>query len=85
MKTYYEVPTQVVFCDLDNIDECGKSLRIGGIAYADKIICGCCGGTIDIVDYLADFEYVMKNGEIDEYEPIEELDWVDISEAIVGE
>lgn len=85
MKTYFDDPTQVVFYDLDNTDECSKPLRIGGIAYADKIICGCCGGTIDIVDYLADFEYAMENCETAVYEPLEELSWVDISEAIVGE
>ena len=35
--SYFEVPTQVKFWD----DHSGH--YIGGIAYRDEIICGCCG------------------------------------------
>lgn len=38
---YFEVPTQVKFWD-------GR--YIGGIAYRDEIICGCCGGIFRISD-----------------------------------
>ena len=37
-KKYYNKPTQVKFYDVDN------DLWVGGIAYHDEIICGCCGG-----------------------------------------
>ena len=36
---YFEVPTQVKFWDAH---------YIGGIAYRNKIICGCCGHILDI-------------------------------------
>lgn len=38
---YFEAPTQVKFWD-------GR--YIGGIAYRDEIICGCCGGIFKISD-----------------------------------
>ena len=38
---YFEIPTQVKFWD-------GR--YIGGIAYRDEIICGCCGGIFRISD-----------------------------------
>lgn len=38
---YFEIPTQVKFWD-------GR--YIGGIAYRDEIICGCCGGIFGISD-----------------------------------
>ena len=36
---YFEAPTQVKFWD---------ERYIGGIAYRDEIICGCCGGVFSI-------------------------------------
>lgn len=41
-KMYFEIPTQVAFWEEDHY--------IGGIAYRDEIICGCCGGVISIED-----------------------------------
>lgn len=39
---YFKVPTQVKFWDV----VCGR--YIGGIAYRDEIICGCCGSVFKI-------------------------------------
>lgn len=39
---YFEVPTQVKFWDYEG------GHYLGGIAYRDEIICGCCGGIFDI-------------------------------------
>lgn len=43
-KKYFEVPTQVAFWDEDG------SHYIGGIAYGTEIICGCCGGVVEIAE-----------------------------------
>lgn len=70
---YFVVPTQVKFWDALSED------YIGGIAYRDEIICGCCGS-------------VFKISEISEFAPntLEEdsivvHDWVDISHDIRGD
>lgn len=71
---WFEIPTQVAFYDID----AGKFY--GGIAYQNKIICGCCGGVLDIeelYDYAEECEY--------EGPFIMELNWEDISEAIAGD
>lgn len=39
-KLYFDVPTQVAYWDEDHY--------VGGIAYHDMIICGCCGGLMEI-------------------------------------
>ena len=39
---YFEVPTQVKFWDVDG------DHYVGGIAYRNDVICGCCGGIFDI-------------------------------------
>ena len=39
---YFNTPTQVAFWDVDG------DHYIGGIAYGDEIICGCCGGVVSI-------------------------------------
>ena len=65
---FFEKPTQVKFYDSEN--ECW----LGGIAYGDVIICGCCGSILEI----ADFENPDK--EIKEYPK-----WLNISEEIIGE
>lgn len=70
----FEIPTQVKFWDEDTND------YIGGIAFEDKIICGCCGGVIDIEDYLDYFDPDMLPSE-----KIIPLDWVDISDEIKGD
>lgn len=66
MKRQYEKPTQVRW--FDNVD----GIWVGGIAYRDEIICGCCGGILE----LSEFE----DGEVFEYE-----DWIDIEEEIRGD
>jgi hypothetical protein len=70
----FEIPTQVKFWDEDTND------YIGGIAFEDKIICGCCGGVIDIDDCL---EY--SDPDVPSDEKIIPLEWVNISEEIKGE
>ena len=70
-KMYFDTPTQVVFYDYDN--EC----YTGGIAYKDEIICGCCGGIIEIADL---YESVPEGIEaIKEYAA-----WISIDDAICG-
>ena len=43
-KIYYDDPTQVKFWDADGYH------WIGGVAYHDVIICGCCGGVFEITE-----------------------------------
>ena len=72
MKTYFDEPTQVKFYDYDN------DRYLGGIAYHDEIICGECGGIVEISDLFDDAP--------DGVEPIHIYDcWVDINEAIIGD
>ena len=68
MKDYYEVPTQVVFSDSE--DDGVKEL-IGGIAYKESIICGECGGLIDL-------EEIEKGN-------LKELPWVNVDPFVDGE
>ena len=68
---YFDKPTQVKFIDpLEPMTENGAPHFCSGIAYKDKIICGCCGGIFQ----LDELEWMQV------YQ-----DWIDISEAIVGE
>ena len=74
MQKYYEIPTQVKFYDVDGDN------WIGGIAYENYIICGCCGGKIEISDLVMDAEEIdMKPDML-----IQELPWVNIDETIRG-
>ena len=75
MKKYYDVPTQVIFYDVYN----GK--KVGGIAYKEDIICGCCGGTLPIEELIED--YKDFNLSIEDY--FKELKWISISEEIIGQ
>jgi hypothetical protein len=59
----FDAPTQVMF----RIE--GEEDYKGGIAFGDKIICGCCGGIV----------------EFDDCEIIETLPWCDISNEILGD
>lgn len=69
MKQYFETPTQVLFKqDAETMRENGAEW-FAGIAYHDEIICGCCGGIV----------------EVSETELIQPLPWVNISEAIAGD
>ena len=73
-KTYFERPTQVMFYDLDAED------YVGGIAYGSEIICGECGGIVDIDELIEDVREQAP-----EKDPIKRLSWVSISEEIMGE
>lgn len=68
MKTFYDIPTQVVFHD-----EEGWS---AGIAFEDKVICACCGCVFSIED-------LIDNLDEDITCPIYEYDfWVSITDDI---
>ena len=67
MKKFYEVPTQVKF--LESEDVVDEPRWLGGIAFEDTVICGECGGVVELDD-IAD---------------IVELPWVSISEEILGD
>jgi hypothetical protein len=75
MPYFFETPTQVKFLD-DAEDELKYK---GGIAYGDVIVCGCCGGVVEISDLLECFSEQEANL------IIIPLEWIDISEAIIGE
>lgn len=69
----FDRPTQVKFLDGDTEN------YIGGIAFEDKIICGCCGCIFEIDDLIE---------EADPTDPrpvIVSLEWVDISNEIKGD
>lgn len=69
-KMFYETPTQVAFFD--------ENHYIGGIAYKDKVICGCCGSIISIAEI---YELTPDN-----ITPIcEYLIWEDLDDAICGD
>ena len=71
---YFEVPTQVKFWDY--FDE----HYLGGIAFRDEIICGCCGGVFDISDIYESAPDTLKE------DPIVIPDrWVDFSREICGD
>ena len=67
MKKFYDVPTQVKF--IETADVVDDPHWIGGIAYQDYVICGECGGIVDLEDI----------------EDIEEFPWCDISDEIIGD
>lgn len=67
MKKFYDVPTQVKF--IETTDVVDDPHWIGGIAYQNYVICGECGGVVDLED-IAD---------------IEEFPWCDISDEIIGD
>lgn len=68
---YFDSPTQVKFWDIDG------NRYVGGIAYGDKIICGCCGSVMEIKEVV---EFAPSY-----VEPIVDMDWIDISYDIMGE
>lgn len=79
--TWFNVPTQVKFIDIDiGYDDTDESEinYIGGIGYQDEIICGCCGGVESLED-LYEFAPIGT-------EPTIVYDfWVDLSEEILGD
>ena len=82
-------PTQVKFIDFDRDignDDNKEPYWIGGIAFGDKIICGCCGGIIDIQGYYEDWDNFAREEFGDYVEDDNPLVvysyWVDINEDI---
>ena len=73
---YYDMPTQVEFFDFEG----EVPYWIGGIAYHDVIICGCCGATIEISEL---YDMAEENGLSED--PIKVLNWIDIQSEIKGE
>ena len=71
-KTFFKEPTQVKF--YDNYTE----RWLGGIGYGDKIICGECGFCISVEEIEKKCPEVISN-------PIKKLEWINISEEILGE
>lgn len=71
MKKFFDVPTQVLFYDVDG------DHYVGGIAYHDEVICGCCGGIMSIDEI---YEFAPSDIEM----PIRPLEWIDISSEIRG-
>ena len=67
---YFAVPTQVKFWDVRSED------YIGGIAYLDEIICGCCGSVFKISEIYEVAPDTLKEDSIVVY------DWVNISSKI---
>lgn len=68
---YFETPTQVKFWD---------GCYIGGIAYRDEIICGCCGGIFKISDVYEVAPDTLDNDPIVVYKG-----WVGLSSEICGD
>lgn len=65
---FYNSPTQVLFYDGDHY--------VSGIAFEDKVICGCCGSVYYVEDVETDTYYASKKI------AIYDLPWIDITEAI---
>ena len=78
-KTYYDIPTQVMFYEAD------PNVWSWGIAYKDDIICACCGAVLHITEIIDDFvDYAEEKG-AKLSKPIYEYDgWCDIVEGIYG-
>lgn len=72
---FFNTPTQVKF--LEPYVNCPA--YAGGIAYEDKVICGCCGSVFEI-------EEIYNGCEVVGYEPIVVFDdWVNLGKEILGE
>lgn len=91
MKEFFENPTQVRVIDVYEFEAKGCSNEeiaqrladkdvayIGGIAYHDEVICGCCGGIMKIEELYA----LGAEMGISEKDIIAPLPWIDISEEI---
>lgn len=68
---HFDYPVQVSFYDV------GTGEYKGGIAYKDYIICGCCGGIIELED-------LYEDAAAEEVVPLIEMDWLDISNELIG-
>jgi hypothetical protein len=72
---YYADPTQVRFYDAND------GIWRGGIAYNDFVICGCCGSKLWIEDIISDAKKIGIHFD----DAIIEMEWIDISNEIIGE
>ena len=70
-KRYFEKPTQICFWEGEDWN--------AGIAFGNSIICGCCGGVIDI-DEVYEFAPDEITNPIIWFE-----NWVDIQDEIAGD
>lgn len=70
---YYNHPVQVRFWDA------GRKMFLGGVAFRDYVICGCCGKVCLIRD-IVDEANLLDN--INEDDAIVELAWNNIDKAI---
>ena len=69
-ELYFETPTQVALWD--------ENQYVGGIAYKDEIICGCCGGTVKI-DEIIEFAPSDVKPIIDYH------DWIPFDDEILAD
>ena len=69
-ELYFETPTQVAFWD--------ENQYVGGIAYKDEIICGCCGGVVKI-DEIIEFAPSDVKPIIDYH------DWIPLDDEILAD
>lgn len=78
-KTYYNVPTQVMFYEAD------PDTWSWGIAYKEDIICACCGTVLHITEIIDDFVDYAEENKVQISKPIYEYDgWCDIVDAVYG-
>ena len=71
---YFDIPKQVRFFDYQD------NRWIGGIAYGDRIICGCCGSVFEISEIYDD---VPESEILNPIIPFGE--WMNIEDAICGD
>lgn len=71
---YFKIPSQVKFWDYEG------GYYLGGIAYRDKIICGCCGDVCDISEIYKFAPDTLEEDPIVVYDT-----WVDLSSGICGD
>ena len=90
----FDFPTQVMFIDIDSTVDNFEALNLqeviylGGIGYNDEIICGCCGAIFSIDELNKDFNELIDAREdlqwLKKYPAIYGMEWVNISEEILG-
>lgn len=75
MKSFYDVPTQVMYWD-----EC-EGTYVGGIAYHDEVICAIDG----IVRKISNLVEDAKNSQCEQSYVIYEYDdWMDLTNSLCG-
>ena len=75
-ELYYFHPVQVRYWDT------GLQKYVGGIGYHGVIICGCCGKVCSIAKIISEAE---KYSNMDADKAIIEMDWIDLSQKIIGQ